>query len=231
MREALEDGRGLVRELFATPEAASRHGDLLVGGVEVHVVSSEVMASLAQTVSPQGIVAVATMCHVPLESAVSNGARLVAVLASVRDPGNAGTLLRSADAAGADAVVLTDRSVDVYNAKCVRASAGSLFHLPIAVGVPVTDAVAACRSAGLTVLAADAAGSDDLDRLADDGALGRPTGWLFGNEAWGLPDEVAGLADRVVRVPIHGRAESLNLAAAAAVCLYSSARAQRSGAR
>ena len=126
-------------------------------------------------------------------------------------------------------MVFTDASVDPYNGKCVRASAGSLFHLPVVTGVPVGVAVAGLRSAGLRVLAADGAGERDLDDALDSGSLAEPTAWLFGNEAWGLPAEVASLADEVVRVPIHGRAESLNLATAAAVCLYASARAQRRG--
>lgn len=149
--------------------------------------------------------------------------RLVAVLAHVRDPGNAGTVLRAADAAGAGAVVFTDASVDPYNGKCVRASAGSLFHLPVVIGAPVRAAVRHLRERGLRVLAADGAGKHTLD----DVDLSGPTAWIFGNEAWGLPDEVLAEADDVVRVPIYGQAESLNLAAAAAVCLYSSARAQR----
>src|SRR6185369_6435543 len=108
--------------------------------------------------------------------------------------------------------------------------AGSLFHVELVRGGPAEAAVDALRGAGLTVLAADAHGADDLDDLAADGRLARPTAWLFGAEAHGLPAELAERADARVRVPIHGRAESLNLAAAAAVCLYSSARAQRQGA-
>lgn len=117
--------------------------------------------------------------------------------------------------------------MDLYNPKAVRASVGSLFHLPVAVGVPVERAVAGLRAAGARVLAADGAGDGDLDAELDAGSMGGPTAWIFGNEAWGLPEETRALADAVVRVPIHGRAESLNLATAAAVCLYASARAQR----
>jgi TrmH family RNA methyltransferase len=94
-------------------------------------------------------------------------------------------------------------------------------------GAAFTDVVATARASGLQVLAADGAGEDDLDALIDDGTLARPTAWVFGNEAWGLPEELRAQCDRVVRVPLHGRAESLNLATAAAVCLYASARAQR----
>jgi TrmH family RNA methyltransferase len=228
-------GRELVREVFVTREAAGRHGDIVTpaehAGIEVHLVSGEVMSALAQTVTPQGVVAVCDFLDEPLADVAAGAQRLVAVLAHVRDPGNAGTVIRTADAAGADAVVLSGESVDPYNGKCVRASAGSLFHLPLAVGVPVDATVSAMHARGLRVLAADGHGDLDLDTAIDEGMLDGPTAWVFGNEAWGLPPETRALADEVVRVPIHGRAESLNLATAAAVCLYASARAQRRGAR
>ena len=145
------------------------------------------------------------------------------MLANVRDPGNAGTVLRTADAAGADGVVFAAASVDPYNSKCVRSSAGSLFHLPVVVGVPLAEAIARLRAAGLQILAADGSARQLVDS-ADGPDLTRPTAWLFGNEAWGLPDDLLALADAPVAVPIYGQAESLNLAAAAAVCLYASAR-------
>jgi len=230
VREAVALG-GVVTEMFVTAEARARHADIVEqavrAGIPVLSVSGEVMAELAQTVTPQGLLAVCRFVHVPLAEAVGPGARLVAVMAHVRDPGNAGTVLRTADAAGADAVVFTDASVDPYNGKCVRAGAGSLFHLPVAIGVNVHDAVAHMRAAGLRVLAADGAGTTMLN----DVDLSHPTAWIFGNEAWGLPDEVLALADEVVRVPIYGRAESLNLATAAAVCLYASAQALRASPR
>jgi TrmH family RNA methyltransferase len=223
-------GRTLV-ELYATPEAAERHADLVAAaraaGAPVLTATPEVMAEISDTVTPQGLVGVCRFLDSPFEEILRARPRLVAVLANVRDPGNAGTVLRCADAAGADAVVLTDASVDPYNPKAVRASAGSLFHLPVAVGVPVDTAVAGLRAAGVRVVAADGAGDRDLDAELDEGTMHGPTAWIFGNEAWGLPAQTRALADEVVRVPIHGRAESLNLATAAAVCLYASARAQR----
>ncbi|GAA2731903.1 RNA methyltransferase [Actinocorallia aurantiaca] len=233
VREALALEGGLA-ELYTTAEAAVRHAELIAmaekAGVPVLRVSGEVMAELAQTVTPQGLLAVCAFLDVTLETALGAPGgvpRLVTVLSHVRDPGNAGTVLRASDAAGADAVVFTDASVDPYNGKCVRASAGSLFHLPVVTGPRYDTLIPALKDAGLTVLAADGAGKHTLDDLADDGALSRPTAWVFGNEAWGLPEEVRALADDVVRVPIHGKAESLNLATAAAVCLYASARAHR----
>lgn len=224
-------GAHAVVEIYVTPEAAERHGDLLDAAradrLPVLTASDEVVAAVCDTITPQGIAAVCRFVDTPFAEVLAARPRLVAVLANVRDPGNAGTVLRTADAAGADAVVLTDASVDLYNPKTVRASVGSLFHLPVAVGVPVAEAVGALRGAGLRVLAADGAGDRDLDAELDAEALAGPTAWVFGNEAWGLPEETRALADAVVRVPIHGHAESLNLATAAAVCLYASARAQR----
>ncbi|MGI5371150.1 RNA methyltransferase [Streptomyces sp. A244] len=218
-------------ELFATLEAAERYADIVGAardaGARVHLAAEQVIADISTTVTPQGLVGVCRFLDTPFGEVLAARPRLVALLANVRDPGNAGTVLRCADAAGAEAVVLTDASVDVYNPKAVRASVGSLFHLPVAVGVPVEQAVEALRSAGVRVLAADGAGDRDLDEELDKGTMGGPTAWVFGNEAWGLPEETRALTDAVVRVPIHGKAESLNLATAAAVCLYASARAQR----
>jgi TrmH family RNA methyltransferase len=196
-------------------------------GVPVVEVTAAVLAALAETVAPQGVVGVGRLVDVPLAQALAGQPRLVAVLHEVADPGNAGTVLRTADAAGADAVVLTAGSVDPHNGKCVRATAGSLWHLPVCAGPDLDDVLTAARAAGLQVLATSGAGEDDLDDLLDDGLLAAPTAWLFGNEAAGLPDEALHAADRRVRVPVHGRAESLNLASAAAVCLYASARAHR----
>ncbi len=227
-----------VTDLFVTVPARTRHHDLVAAiaaaGIPVHVVSGEVMDELAQTVTPQGLLAVCGFIDVPLAE-VAQRARLapptepalVALLANVRDPGNAGTVLRTADAAGAHAVVFADASVDPYNGKCVRASAGSLFHLPVVAGARLEDAVVTLREAGLRIVAADGRAGRSLDDPGVQAQLAGPIAWMFGNEAWGLPPELVALADEPVAVPIYGRAESLNLAAAAAVCLYASARAQR----
>jgi TrmH family RNA methyltransferase len=220
-----------VSDLFVTVPARSRHSGLVTAiadaGIGVHTVSGEVMDELAQTVTPQGLLAVCGFIDVPLTELAAPVLSLVALLANVRDPGNAGTVLRTADAAGAHAVVFADASVDPYNGKCVRASAGSLFHLPVVAGARLNDAVAAMREAGLRIVAADGRAGRSLDEPDVQARLAEPTAWMFGNEAWGLPPELVALADETVAVPIYGRAESLNLAAAAAVCLYASARAQR----
>ncbi len=218
-------------EVFATSDATRRHPDLdaaaAAAGAAWTPVTERAAELLSDAVTPPGVVAVCRFVDVALGVALAGEPRLVVVCADVSDPGNAGTVLRTADAAGADAVVLAGDAVDLYNPKTVRASVGSLFHLPVAMQADPSEALRAARAAGLAVLAADGAGHADLDDLADDGALAGRTAWLFGNEAHGLPEELAALADVRVAIPIHGRAESLNLATAAAVWLYASARAQR----
>lgn len=232
VREALSVP-GCVIAVFATAAALARYGDIAAAAtsasVPVHRCDETAVSALAGSVSPQGVVAVCRYVDVPLTSALSSGGPLVAVAAHVREPGNAGSLLRCADAAGAAAVVFAGSTVDPYNDKAVRASAGSLFHLPVVVEMPVPEVIDALRARGFRVLAADAAATTSLDSLLDSGALGGQVAWVFGNEAWGIPDEELAAADEVVAVPLYGRAESLNVATAAAVCLYATARAQRAG--
>lgn len=243
VREALKVP-GVVRWLFVRWASAHDNLDLVdlarEAGVQVYAVSEQNLATLSDTVTPQGIVAVARNIDVGLPEVLGtrrrnpteerrkherNDVSLVVICAQIRDPGNAGTVIRCADAFGADAVIISNDSVEVYNPKTVRASAGSMFHLPIVTGVDLQAAIEACRAAGLQVWATDGQAGTDLTDLADE--LDRPTAWVMGNEAWGLPVEHLALADRTVAVPIYGHAESLNLATAAAICLYTSASAQR----
>lgn len=235
---------GVTRHVFVRWQSAHDNLDLVeearAHGVPVYAVSEQNLATLSDTVTPQGIVAVARNIDVRLSEVLGTRRKdptqekkkherrdvsLVVICAEIRDPGNAGTVIRCADAFGADAVILSSDSVEVYNPKTVRASVGSMFHLPIVTGVSLVEAIEACRAAGMQVLATDGEAGTDLTDLGDE--LGRPTAWVMGNEAWGLPSESLELADRTVAVPIYGRAESLNLATAAAICLYASASAQR----
>lgn len=231
LSEALAFRPELIVELYATEKAQQKHPEVFAhaaeAGVEPVPVTPAVLEAMADTVSPQGVVAVTRQFPVALQRVLETGPRLLAVLESVRDPGNAGTIIRAADAAGADAVIFTGRSVDPFNPKVVRSTTGSLFHLPIAFGGELDAALARISGAGLQVLAADIKG-ENLLQARTSGLLAGPTAWLFGNEAHGLSDEQLALADRVITVPIYGRAESLNLATAASVCLYESALAQRS---
>lgn len=229
VREAVRWAPAQVVDLYATADSASRHQDILAAarsaGLAVHEVTDDVLAAMCDTQTPQGLAAVCRVVQPTLESVLSAKPRLLVVLTHVRDPGNAGTVIRGADAAGADGVLVSTASVDVHSPKVVRSTAGSLFHLPVVTEVELGELVPALRSAGIRLLAADGSG----DRVLGAVDLSQPHAWVLGNEAWGLPDEVRDACDEVVRVPIYGKAESLNLAMAATVCLYASAMAQQDG--
>lgn len=226
-----KDNPGMVLELFMTAEAGAKHVELVReafrAGVEVTAVTTRAASFLSDTQAPQGLFARCKAIDISLAQALGNDAKLVAVLVDANDPGNAGTVVRLADASGADAVVFAGESVDFFNPKAVRASAGSIFHLPIVRAGDPVELLAELASAGLSVLATTGGAEVDLDQAREDGLLDLPTAWIFGSEAHGLPDSVIEVADESVRVPIHGKAESLNLATAAAICLYASASRQR----
>ncbi|QRP50788.1 RNA methyltransferase [Amycolatopsis sp. FDAARGOS 1241] len=215
---------GHVYELFVTERAAAAHGALVsaasAAGVPVSAITDRAADGLSETVTPQGIVAVCALVDRPLETVLA-GARLVVVLVDVAEPGNAGTVIRVADAAGADAVVLAGDTVDPHNGKSVRAAAGSTFHVPLARTRDVPAALSALREAGLRSLAAHGYATTSLETVT----FGDPIAWIFGNEAHGLPESVLDSVDSAVRIPLYGKAESLNLAAAAAVCVYTAAMA------
>ena len=227
LKEALNRPK-LIVELFATEDAVERYPDLFeraeAARIEVQLVSEPVLKALTDTTTPQGVVAVCEQLHSDLADIIAAKPRMVALLANIRDPGNAGTVLRAADAAGADAVIFSSNSVDVYNPKVVRSTTGSVFHVPFAIDIPIEDAIAALKSAGLQVFAANGGGVE-IPELGDD-ILAQPTAWVFGNEAWGFEQSTLDLVDREVAVPIYGAAESLNLATAASICLYVTAFAQ-----
>ncbi|MFL6170164.1 MAG: TrmH family RNA methyltransferase [Ornithinibacter sp.] len=224
VREAVRYAGSRVRDVYVTTEALTRYAADIVeparaAGVHVHEVTPEVLAAMAETDAPQGVLAVVDTVTVDLATVLDAGPRLLVLLTHVRDPGNAGTVIRGADAAGADAVLVSAASVDVHSSKVVRSTAGSLFHLPVVTGVDVVATLERLRDKGIRTYAADGAGTT----LLPDADLPGPHCWVMGNEAWGLDPEVREACDDVVRVPIHGRAESLNLAMAATVCLYASA--------
>jgi TrmH family RNA methyltransferase len=229
VREALELTDTVV-EAFATQQRVAADPTLAPAlqrrHAPLHLVSERVLAVVAETSTPQGVVAVCRDVTVPLQDVLAADPRLLVVLAGVRDPGNAGTIIRTADAAGADGVLLTRGSVDPLGGKCVRSTVGSLFHLPVSPGHPV-EVLDDLRGRGMQVLAADGAGEHDLYAAGDAGLLDRPTAWVVGNEAWGLPPQVREHVDAVVAVPIYGRAESLNVSVAAALCLYATSVAHR----
>ncbi|HET8794742.1 MAG TPA: RNA methyltransferase [Arthrobacter sp.] len=245
--------RPVVVQLFATPECLNRFPEFAepISDVKLRRATDEVLAVMADTVSSQGIIAVCNTIDVQLTEVLERRPRLIAVFSRMRDPGNAGAVLRAADAAGADAVVITASSVDIYNPKAVRSTAGSIFHLPVVVGEDLAALTGRLDESGLQLLAAHGYGNHDLDVLQDECAARRlrrcdedapsstntgdrqgpalesPTAWIFGNEAQGLSEAELARTDYSVSVPVYGSAESLNLATAATVCLYASARAQR----
>ena len=214
----------LLVEVFATGAALQAQPEIF-GSLRAQVVevSERVMDRIADTRTPQGVVSVVHQLDVDLELVINDKPQLVALLDQVRDPGNAGTILRAADAAGADGIVFSKDSVDLYNPKLVRSTTGSLFHLPTVIDAQITDSILALKASGLQVFAA-AGGGKPVNEMGP--RLGLPTAWIFGNEAHGISDEVLALADEIVGLPIYGAAESLNLATAASVCLYQSAFAQ-----
>ena len=230
VREAVRYAAPRVRDVYLTSEALARYADDIVGparaaGLWVHEVTPEVLAAMAETDAPQGVLAVVDTASDDIDAVLEAAPRLLVLLTHVRDPGNAGTVIRGADAAGADAVLVSQASVDVHSPKVVRSTAGSLFHLPVVTGLEVAVTLQRLRAHGIRSYAADGSGTT----LLPDADLSVPHCWVMGNEAWGLDDDVRDACDEVVRVPIHGRAESLNLAMAATVCLYASAGQRHSG--
>jgi len=215
--------RGLVDEVFATAAAVERHRQLL-HDLPVTLVTEPAAKALSETVTPSGLVAV---CRIPdprLDAVLAEKPALIAVAVDLSEPGNAGTLIRIAHGMGAAAVIFAGQSVDPYNGKCLRSSAGSIFAVPVITEPDTAGLLSQLRSAGLQIVATTLDGDTSLDN-AD--MLAAPTAWVFGPESQGLPEAVTALADHRVLIPMSDGAESLNVAAAAAICLYQSARVQR----
>ncbi|MFC6317643.1 TrmH family RNA methyltransferase [Corynebacterium gerontici] len=222
---------GSATDLFISEQAAGRFSHILTlarnMGVYVHPISERAAVHMADTKSTTGLFAICSPVLWPLKQALRGNPQLLSIPVETNEPGNAGTLIRVADAMGADAVVFAGETVDPQSSKCVRASAGSLFHLPVAREPNIEAVLQSVRARGLQVLATSADGEVNLDDA--DELLAKRTAWLFGNEAHGLGEELLAKADHRVRIPIRGRAESLNLATAASICLYASSKMQHAG--
>ena len=224
VREVVRHAPQDLVDLYLTEAAAERHRDIVDGarsaGRFVHEVTDEVLRAMCDAEHPQGMAAVVSWRPAAIDDVLDASPGTLIFLINVRDPGNLGTVIRGADAAGADAVLVSSDSVDVTSPKVVRSTAGSLFHLPVVTGLDVEDTLDRLRAAGVRTYAADGTGErtvDEVDRRS-------PHAWIMGNEAWGLPAERRRRCDETVRVPIYGHAESLNLAMAATLCLYASTR-------
>lgn len=230
VREVLYHAPGDVIDVFMTAEAFRKNPDLVAlaekASLAIDEVSDQVLAAMADTATPQGVIAVCRMATVSLAEVLGKSPQLLVLLDRVSDPGNAGTIIRVAVAAGADGVIVSDESVDIYNPKVVRSTTGSIFHIPVVTGASLPQTMDEIQRAGIQVIAADMQGVP-LPELAEAGVLSHKTAWLFGNEAHGIDDAAIAKADVVASVPQYGPLESMNLATAAAVCLFQSAFAQR----
>ncbi|MDO5098533.1 MAG: RNA methyltransferase [Corynebacterium sp.] len=219
---------GAATDVFVTETAAEKFEPIIrMAGhmnVYVHPITEKAAKSLSDTSTTTGLFAICTPVLWPLAKALSGKPTLVSVPVRTNDPGNAGTLIRVSDAVGADAVIFAGETVDPHSSKVVRSSAGSLFHVPVSRETNIDAVLKKLRAQGLQIIATAADGEVSLDEA--DSILREPTAWLFGNEAHGLGEDLLQQADHRIRIPIRGRAESLNLATAAAICLYESAKVQ-----
>jgi RNA methyltransferase, TrmH family len=209
--------RGEVKDLFVDANEATASSWLARGAIAV---SSQVIEALTDTSTPQGVVAIASMRTVPITEVTGD---LVLVLSDVRDPGNAGTLVRSAVAAGATAVVFCTGSVDPFNPKTVRATAGLLFHVEVITGAALEAVVEELRSRDFLILGADAGSS----KAPDEMDLRAPVALVLGNESWGIEESSSHLLDDTVGIPMPGPAESLNVGIAGSILLFEAVRQRR----
>lgn len=223
MESALAAGAAIEQLLVVEDPQHPRLGALVAAArardIPVVPVAAHVLAAISEVETPQGVVAVIRRPPPAADPIPVHPDLLLLVVDRVQDPGNLGTMLRTADAAGATAVVLLPGTVDPYNPKSLRASMGALFHLPV-LEWPVHRLRPFLRERGMRLLAADVAGAVDY-RAAD---YRRPLALAVGNEGEGVEPELLAAADAVVRIPISGRAESLNVAVAAALLLYEAGR-------
>lgn len=217
---------GAATDVFVTERAAEKFADIVTAAgymdVYVHPITDRAAKSLSDTQTTTGIFALCTPVLWTPGKILNGKPQLVSVPVETSEPGNAGTLIRTSDAMGADGVIFAGETVDPLGSKVARASAGSLFHIPTARDTNIKDVLGKLRSSNLQILATAPQGDATLDEVD----LSKPTAWLFGNEAHGLSKELLNAADIRVGIPLRGRAESLNLATAASICLYESAKAQ-----
>lgn len=217
---------GAATDVFVTERAAEKFADIVTAAgymdVYVHPITDRAVKSLSDTQTTPGIFALCTPVLWTPGKILNGKPQLVSVPVETSEPGNAGTLIRTSDAMGADGVIFAGETVDPLGSKVARASAGSLFHIPTARDTNIKDVLGKLRSSNLQILATAPQGDATLDEVD----LSKPTAWLFGNEAHGLSKELLNAADIRVGIPLRGRAESLNLATAASICLYESAKAQ-----
>jgi len=229
LRSAVAASRKTIKTVYLTGEGRSRIADVDLTGLDVHDVSTQVMAAMTDTVTPQGILALAQIDSFDFASWLAHENRnlKIAYFWQLQDPGNAGTVIRAADAFGFDAILFSDQSVDIHSPKVVRSSAGSLWHIPIFEEIQWNALLTLAKEKQLTPLALTAHGDKELARSVSE-SRSRSTIWIFGNEARGLPDEISRDPSVIrVAIPMSGAAESLNLATAASVVMYAVAEGEK----
>jgi TrmH family RNA methyltransferase len=177
------------------------------------------MSAMADSESPQGIIALCSTKTLKLQDLWQSKPKKIAFFWQIQDPGNAGTVIRSADAAGFDAVVFSNESVDVFNPKTVRATVGSLWHIPVVSDVDINEFITGAIENGVSLFALTGDGKESFDSTFVSNISSKPSAWIFGNEARGLPDLPSLIS--TVAIPMKGFAESLNVASAAAIVLHS----------
>jgi TrmH family RNA methyltransferase len=225
--EAVRSG-AKVRLMLFSPER-SEQAEVLMGtastgeGMEAYEITDELIEWVSDVVTSQGMLAVFEQIDRPYREIITWGPTLLLVADQVRDPGNLGSLIRVADAAGADAFLSTEGSADFYNTKIVRSSAGSMFHMPVARHVPLKGLATELKDAGVKMVGLDTRGG--IDYLAED--FKSPVAVVMGNESYGFSDESRAVLDDTVSIDMPGHAESLNVATAAAVVMFEAVRQRR----
>ncbi|MFY9434976.1 MAG: RNA methyltransferase, partial [Bacillota bacterium] len=207
--------------LFRNARGSKLYERLVDAGVEIHGVTGEVLEFVADTETPQGIVAIVGF---PDLRPALHGTPLVMLAYEIRDPGNLGTLIRSADAFGLAGIILSGDVVDPFNAKCIRATMGSIFRVPLMSFDRVEDSIEFLKRQGFSIVAADV----NAKTLSYDYDFRGKCGILLGSESHGLPREVVRLCDALVSIPMIGDAESLNAAVAGSVLMYEAYRQRQS---
>ena len=231
--QLLEFKPWLVQNLYLSEIAFENHPQILnlaqANSIKAQVVSAQVIAAMVKDqgkeslVNPQGVVAVCQIENIQLSQVLKDlpdGPLTLVICERIQDPGNAGVVIRTADAAGCEAAFFSEESVDILSPKVVRASVGSIFHLPIASQISLRELIISLKSLGISIIGTSPRASTNLF----DWQMPKRTAWILGNEAQGISLETLKLCDEVVSIPIYGRAESLNIATAASLCLFEAAR-------
>lgn len=211
-------------EEYILAESEAYKFDDLRDGVRTYVFSDSLFGQISDTDSPQGIIAVCRKLKYESSDVFKNRNGFYIIAENINDPGNLGTVIRTADAFNAEAIFLSAGSVDIYNSKVLRSTMGSIFHIPIITGVDINEIAHEMRSRGIALYAAHLKGKKKPQNID----LNKPSAFILGNEARGLSDNAASLCDELIKIPIPGKAESLNLSVAAAVLMYEAVR-QRNG--